>query len=35
MDGSERGVLSCIRQLEQNFTVDQILGLDPPFPNCM
>ena len=27
MDGSSRGELLCIRQLEQNFTVDQILAV--------
>lgn len=27
LDGSSGGRLTCIRQLEQNFTVDQILGV--------
>ena len=32
LDGSSRGELSCIRQLGQNSTVDQILGAGHVFP---
>lgn len=32
LDGSSRGELSCIRQLEQKFPVDQILGAGHVFP---
>ena len=27
LDGSSRGGLVCVRQLEQNFTMDQIIGV--------